>query len=532
MTRKNSRQKATRGRRPARYRPKPSQALTQQAVVDAILAKHDAATNYRRFNALLATASINDAIAYYNRFKQVQAERQAADPDFRPLNIACVFSPPAEGNRDVKQLQEDLPQEKADNQQEPEQKKAALQQIMADYNAQYGANHKLSEFDLYYQDVQQRIKDQKYPNSDVPHKDKIDITIVVDMLLTGFDSQYLNTLYVDKNLKHHGLIQAFSRTNRVLNDTKPYGNSLDFGAQQKAVDEAIALFSGEDAGRSREIWLVDPAPKVIEKLDAAVQQLETFMETHGQPCTPEAVNNLKGDVARAEFINRFKEVQRLKTQLDQYTDLNETQREQIEQRLPEETLRGFKGVYLETAQRLKQQQGSNTGGPSLNPQDVINQLDFELVLFSSAVIDYDYIMELIARFSQEKPGKETMTRDQLISLLSANSNLMDEREEIIAYIDTLEAGKGHGIEDIRGSYQVFKAQKAQDELTALADKHGLARESLQGFVDGILDRLIFDGEQLSELFTPLDLSWKVRGKAELALMEDLVPLLKKQAGGR
>jgi type I restriction enzyme R subunit len=145
----------------------------------------------------------------------------------------------------VQQIQEDLPQEKADNKQEPDKKKAALKAIIADYNARYGSNHRIGEFDLYYQDVQKRIKDQQYPNADLPHAQKIDITIVVDMLLTGFDSKYLNTLYVDKNLKYHGLIQAFSRTNRVLNDTKPYGNILDFRQQQDAVDEAIGLFSGE-----------------------------------------------------------------------------------------------------------------------------------------------------------------------------------------------------------------------------------------------------------------------------------------------
>lgn len=510
---------------------KPSQDLTQQAVVDAILTKHDAATNHRRFNAVLATASINDAIAYYNLFKQVQAGRQAEDPDFMPLNIACVFSPPAEGNKDVKQLQEDLPQERADNQQEPERKKAALQEIIADYNAQYDTNHKLGEFDLYYQDVQQRIKDQKYPNSDYPRKNKIDITIVVDMLLTGFDSQYLNTLYVDKNLKHHGLIQAFSRTNRVLNDTKPYGNILDFRAQEKAVDEAIALFSGEDTSRSREIWLVDPAPKVIDKLDAAVKQLESFMEAQGEPCTPEAVNNLKGDTARAEFINRFKEVQRLKTQLDQYTDLSDEQSQQIEQRLPEDTLRGFRGMYLETAQRLKQQQGKS-GNEASDDQEAIEQLDFEFVLFSSAMIDYDYIMGLIARYSQDKPGKKTLTRDQLINLLAASSNLMEERDDIIAYINTLEAGKGLSEQSIRDGYQAFKAKKADSELKALADRHALETDRLKTFVDGILDRMIFDGEQLSDLFAPLELGWKARSKAELALMEELVPFLKNQAGGR
>jgi type I restriction enzyme R subunit len=174
---------------------------------------------------------------------------------------------------------------------------------------------------LYYQDVQKRIKDQKYSNADYPHKNKIDVIIVVDMLLTGFDSKYLNTLYVDKNLKQHGLIQAFSRTNRVLNDTKPYGNILDFRSQTKEVDDAIALFSGEDTGKSKEIWLVDPAPVVIEKYKKAVASLDSFMKDRDLVCEPQEVYNLKGDTARIKFINQFKEVQRLKTQLDQYTDL-------------------------------------------------------------------------------------------------------------------------------------------------------------------------------------------------------------------
>lgn len=118
------------------------------------------------------------------------------------------------------------------------------------------------------------------------------------MLLTGFDSKYLNTLYVDKNLKYHGLIQAFSRTNRILNDTKPYGNILDFRQQQEEVDKAIALFSGEDASRAKEIWLVDPAPEVIKKYEKAVAAMAQFMETKNLVAEPEEVYNLKGDTAK------------------------------------------------------------------------------------------------------------------------------------------------------------------------------------------------------------------------------------------
>ena len=528
------------GKRP----PKPGEAIAKRAVIEAILAKHDAATAGRRFNAILATSSINDAIEYHGLFKTVQAEKQAADPAFKPLNIACVFSPPAEGDKDVQQIQEDLPQEKADNEQDPEGKKAALKNILADYNARYGTNHKIGEFDLYYQDVQKRIKDQQWPkepkeieDDEKPKKDrrhlgKIDITIVVDMLLTGFDSQYLNTLYVDKNLKHHGLIQAFSRTNRVLNGTKPYGNILDFRQQQAEVDAAIALFSGEKTGeQAREIWLVDKAPVVIQKLEAAVQQLDSFMKSQGLATGPEAVPNLKGDAARACFIERFKEVQRLKTQLDQYTDLTEENRAAIEQVLPNAQHRGFKGAYLETAQRLKAQQGKGKGADQLGTGDA-DQLDFEFVLFASAVIDYDYIMGLIAKFSEKGPGKSKMTREQLIGLISSDAKFMDEREDIATYIGTLKAGEGLSETAIREGYTRFKAEKNAAELAAIAAKHGLATSTLQTFVDGILDRMIFDAEQLGDLFAPLDLGWKARTQAELALMADLLPLLTKRAHGR
>ncbi len=510
------------------YKPKAGETITQQAVVEAILEKHDAATHYGRFNALLATASINDAIEYYKLFKEIQLQRKAKDDNFSPLNIACVFSPPAEDNKDVKQLQEDLLQEKKDNEEKPEEKKLALKTIISDYNEQYGTNHTIGEFDLYYQDVQQRIKDHKYSNTDYPHKNKIDVAIVVDMLLTGFDSKYLNTLYVDKNLKYHGLIQAFSRTNRILNDTKPYGNILDFRQQRSFVDEAITLFSGENANKAKEIWLVEPAPIVIGKYEKAVTALDKFMQSSGLECKPEDVSNLKGDASRAVFIERFKEVQRLKTQLDQYTDLSTENKDTIEKLLPEEQLRSFKGAYLETAKRLKDKQAKE--GDTGNPD--IQQLDFEFVLFASSLVDYDYIIALIAKYTQGKPAKQKMTKEQLINLLGSSANLMEERDDIIAYINSLKIGIGLSEEEIKEGYETFKEEKFAKELDATAQKHGLTMVALKSFVDGITSRMIFDGERLSDLLAPLQLGWKDRTKKELALMEDLTPLLKKLAQGR
>lgn len=506
-------------------------ALTKEAIVNAILDKHDTATDHRRFNALFATASINDAIAYFELFKKVQEKRLDELNEWRPLNIACVFSPPSEGNQDVRQLQEDLAQEKEDNKHNPEDKKQALKAIIEDYNAQFNSNHQISQFDQYYQDVQQRIKDHKYPNSDYAHSHKIDITIVVDMLLTGFDSQYLNTLYVDKNLKYHGLIQAFSRTNRVLNDTKPWGNILDFRHQESAVDDAIELFSGEkkEHDSAKEIWLVDPAPKVISDYNEAVGKLEQFMASQGLDCTPQAVANLKGDNARASFINDFKAVQRLKTQLDQYTDLTDEQTQAIADIIPKEDLLGFRGVYIDIAKDLKAKQNKPE---STDADDPIDELDFEFVLFSSAIIDYDYIMGLISRYTQEASDKHKMSKQELIDLLASQSNLMDERDNIADYINSLQAGEPLSEAQIKQGYNDFKAKRSAKELDNIASKHDLKVDRLSAFVDDIIWRKVFDGEALTELLKPLNLGWKARMSAEMALMDELIPLLKKRADGQ
>ncbi|OQA25513.1 MAG: Type I restriction enzyme EcoR124II R protein [Verrucomicrobia bacterium ADurb.Bin345] len=349
------------------------------------------------------------------------------------------------------------------------------------------------------------------------------------MLLTGFDAQFLNTLYVDKNLKHHGLIQAFSRTNRVLNATKPHGQILDFRAQQEAVDAAIVLFSGvSNDTEAREIWLVDSAPKVVEKLKTALGKLDDFLRSQDLEPVPESVPALRGDEARAAFIERFREVQRLKTQLDQYTDLPPETCAEVARLLPPDELNAFRGVYLETAQRLKAEQAR----PDATTSPAVEVLDFEFVLFASADIDYDYIMGLITRYANQAPGKLTLTRDQLVGLIRSEARFMDDGQLIVEYIDSLGAVRGCSEKEIRAGFERFRDERRAAELAAIAQKHALRSESLQAFVDAILQRMVFDGEQLTELLAPLGLNWKARRVAELALMESLVPLLKQRAAGR
>lgn len=512
------------------------ETVKKSAVVRTILGKHRAATADGRFNAILATSSINDAIEYYNLFKRMRLPKRENDNSYEPLNIACVFSPPAEGNRDIQQIQEDLPQEQKDNEQEPDKKKAALTSIIDDYNKQFGTNHSINDFDAYYQDIQQRIKNQQYSNKDYAHKNKIDIIIVVEMLLTGFDSKYLNTLYVDRNLKYHSLIQAFSRTNRILNDSKPYGNILDFRSQQQAVDAAITLFSGEKKQEARQIWLVEPASVIKKRYFDAVKGLREFMTRHQLDFNAEEVFNLKGDDAKVGFIMCFKEVQRLKTQLDQYTDLVEVEdvnsinmvaEPQVTYGFSDEELRAFRGAYLDIARDLKGKREKS--GEEVS--DKVDDLDFEFVLFASAMIDYDYIMELISK-CMGQPAKWKMTKEELINLIRSSSNLLDDREDIIAYIDSLDGVNGRTEQEIKDGYEIFKTEKYAKELMAIAEKHGLSVTSLQDFVNDIVDRKIFDGEKLNDLLEPLELGWRDRTRKETELMTDLAPLLRRLVPGQ
>jgi type I restriction enzyme R subunit len=294
------------------------------------------------------------------------------------------------------------------------------------------------------------------------------------------------------------------------------------------VNQAITLFSGEDGGKAKEIWMVDPAPVVIANYQEAVEKLGDFMQEQDLAVEPQEVYNLKGDAARIAFVKNFKEVQRLKTQLDQYTDLDAEQQAQIEKILPKDTLQEFRSSYLETAKQLREiQQKEGDEAP-----DDIQQLDFEFVLFASAVIDYDYIMGLIADSTQRKPSKQKMTKAQVISLLKSNANLMDEEEDLTDYIEQVDWTIGQTAEELKQNFETYKAEKYDKELADIAKKHGLQTAALKTFVENIMSRMIFDGEKLTDLLEPLELSWKERRTKELALMEDLVPQLKKLAQGR
>ena len=501
------------------------------AIVNKILESHDKVTVNRKYNALFAVSSINEAIEYYDIFKSQQKKYKENNDDFEPLNISCVFSPPAEGNKDVKQLQEDLLQEKEDNKKEPEKKKKALSDIIDDYNKQYNTNYDINNFDAYYKDVQERIKSQKYSNADYPHNKKIDITIVVDMLLTGFDSKYLNTIYVDKNLKHHGLIQAFSRTNRILNGLKPYGNILDFRYQKEAVDEAISLFSGnENSETVKEIWLTPKAFEMAEEYNNAVNELKKFMESKKLDFKPEEISNLKGDDARYEFINKFKEIRRIRNYIEQYVNIEEKDAEKIEKCMSKNLFKAFSGMYIDVAERLKKQNRDHIENGKND--EIFEQTDFEYILFANDIIDYDYIMSLISKMTGQNVEKVKAAKEDIIKLLSSTTSMLDEQEDLKEYINLLTYNKPLSEKELKENYNKFKEKKNNKKINAIAKKHGIDNEALKTFVYHTSDMLVLNEDSLTDLVSPLNLGWIERTNKEKAIMKDILPILKKLSKDR
>ena len=496
--------------------------LTKNQIVEHILDNHDKLTAQRRFNALLATPSIPDAIRYYQIFKEEQEKRAQADPDYVPLNITAVFTPPMKNISD-----EDLPQEEADNEVNPDGNREALGEIIRDYNTRYGTNFSVDLFDEYYRDVQQRIKDQKHPNKDYPHTKKLDVVIVVEMMLTGFDSKFLNTLYVAKDLKWHGLIQAFSRTNRILDGTKPYGNIVCYRNLEHAMEDAMVLFSGYDSEKGKEYWLVEPAETIVEQYKEKIAQLQTVMNSMGLECKPEEVVNIPEGENTSNFIEAFKDVQRLSLKLDQYVDLPEELSEMVAEAMPEDTLQQFRTAYLDLARRT----GEIGTGDRTEKTPEGEEPDFELSLFSSALVDYDYIMKLLAKYTDTHIEKVKITKEQLLEILSSSVDLMNERDYLKAFIEEeLEKGSGLSEQEIRKRYKAFKHKRFNQQISALAEKYGIETASLENFVNETVNLRRIDEDVLRDLLSHIE-NWKQRKSAKEGLLNSLVSLFTLLSGG-
>ncbi len=413
----------------------------KEKVVDYILKHHHRKTEGREFNSLFATKSINDAIEYYEIF-QKKIKEQNQDQS-QKLEVRCLFSPPQLAKKEGLDNETENEEYEKSTEEEKKYKEKKLLKIMQDFESSYTSTN--NQFYSYSGALQETIKNhnknmaknKRNSADDSNKKEKIaDITIVVDMLLTGFDSHYTNTLYVDKNLKHHGLIQAFSRTNRVIysSDNKPHGNIVCFSTTKKDVDEAIEMFSKPHSENTK--WQV----KKFEDLKKeTIKAIEDLYKTAN---SPEAAANLQGQEARKEFLQAFREANNLYNTIIQYDeyDKNNEAKEEIETELKfnEENRTAYMNMYQNIKEeyfKTIRKEAEENQESQKTPEET--EAEFELTMSKEYIIDYDYIIKLI-REHIEKPEERTI--EEILQIISADEHFRGNKHLIESYINNLKEG--------------------------------------------------------------------------------------------
>lgn len=306
-------------------------------IAQDIIDHHNTKTHNKKYNALFTVSSIPSLIKYYDMFKSLNHD----------LKIGAIFTYGAN---------EDLDKN-------PEHSREALDRIIVDYNKMYKSNFSSHTFDSYFRDICKKIKNTE-----------IDIVIVVNMLLTGFDAKRLNTLYVDKPLKYHDLIQAFSRTNRVETDTKPFGNIVCYRTTKARVDEAVKLFSQTD---SIDTVIMKPYEEYLSKFNEAVKKLLDI--------TPvvESVDSLESEDDIKEFIIAFREVAKLLVSLRTF---NQFDLDNPDSMINTQTFEDYKSKYYELYRKISNDKEKSS---------ILNDVTFSLELIQTDKINVSYILNLI-----------------------------------------------------------------------------------------------------------------------------------------
>ncbi|PVZ85083.1 deoxyribonuclease HsdR [Serratia sp. S1B] len=376
-------------------------------IADYILEHHRQKTKRPDFTAMFCVSSIEVLTQYYRLFK----DKQQGMPN--PLKVATIFSYAANeenpqanglvGNGLIAEESADIPGDAPIDQNSRDH----LDSFIADYNGMFGTAYSTRDsqsFYNYYQDIAKRVR-----------QGEIDILLVVNMFLTGFDSPRLNTLYVDKNLQFHGLIQAFSRTNRILNDKKSQGNIVCFRNLKTATDDAIALFSNKDA---KETVLLESYDTYINQFNEATDRLLTLTPT------VQAVDALPDEHAQQAFITAFRDLLRLKNVLSSFADFDDE-----DLALPPQQFEDFKSKYLDLYDVVKKRD-------SKEKVSILDDVDFELSLIHRDEINVSYILNLLLGLQKIRDPEEAKQRKKgILDLLAGEVQLRSKRSLIQAFIE-------------------------------------------------------------------------------------------------
>lgn len=417
-----------------------------EKITDYILAHHPQKSKRPDFTGMFCVSSVQMLIKYYELFKQKQIGVA------NPLKIATIFSYAAnEEDPNANGLINGLiPEENPmpDGAVNP-YSRDKLDEFIADYNGMFGTKYSTQDSQTYYnyyQDIAKRVR-----------SGQIDLLLVVNMFLTGFDSPRLNTLYVDKNLKYHGLVQAFSRTNRILNDRKSQGNIVCFRNLKAATDEAIALFSNKNA---KETVLVEPYEDYVTQFNAATEALLAITPTVA------SVDALPDENAELAFVVKFRELLRLKNILTTFADFKEE-----DLSLPEQDFEDYKSKYLDVHDKVKKQSEPEQ-------TSVLQEIDFELSLIHRDEINVAYILQLLASLSKLNPEEAKKRQKEIIDLVAGEVQLRSKRELIEKFIED-NLPKLKSTDNVINAFEGYWSKHKQTAFEQLCADEKIQPEQLQ-----------------------------------------------------
>jgi len=368
-----------------------------------ILDNHNAKTHNKNFTAMFCVSSVDTLIKYYDLFKSKKHN----------LKIATIFSYWVnEDDKDADWLFDEESNEHGpvfitEENEINKHSREKLDEFIEDYNIMFWTKFSTKDtwsFYNYYNDIAKKVKERQ-----------IDILLVVNMFLTWFDSKTLNTLYVDKNLKYHWLIQAFSRTNRILNEQKSQGNIVCFRNLKQNVDDAIALFSNKEA---REVILMESFETYTNYFNEALEKLILIAPSI------ESVDLLISEEDQFEFVKAFRDLLRIKNILETFVDFSFDKLE-----IDEQTFEDYKSKYLDIYRKVKNDNEKQK-------VSILDDVDFELELLTTDIINVDYILKLLWNIIESNDENYKLKlKEQILRTIAWDPKLMSKRELIERFIE-------------------------------------------------------------------------------------------------
>ncbi|QPL50803.1 type I restriction endonuclease subunit R [Alteromonas sp. B31-7] len=428
-----------------------------EKIVDYIIAQHNRKTHSREFTAMFCVSSVPALIKYYELFAKKKAEGK------HNLRVATIFSYAAnEEDPDADGLDDNDLDKVAEPQAVYSHSRDKLERFICDYNEMFSCSYTTKDsesFYNYYNDISKKVRQRK-----------VDILLVVNMFLTGFDSKTLNTLFVDKNLKYHGLIQAYSRTNRILNEQKSQGNIVCFRNLKKCTDEALALFSNKDA---KDTVIMPPYDEFVKLFNKAFGNLLAIAPD------PESVDSLEDENQELEYIKAFRELMRLRNILESFADFSFD-----DVRIDEQEFEDFKSKYLDLHDKVK----TNNAKEKVS---VLEEVDFELELLAMDEINVAYILKLLSKLKETESEEEYQYQYKaLMQAVNGDPNLRSKQELIDKFIkENLPNVKS--AEEVDDAFAVYWEVEKEKATKQIAEEEQLVPERMQD----VVERMIYNNQE-------------------------------------